>query len=312
LLYYTLLVGVMSGWLLAVRRRAWTSAAIVLIGLSALARWNASRMDSTVTILPLSGGHSVFVNGAGAQNDWLVDCGSTNSVEFILKPFLRAQGVNQLHRLMLTHGDVRHVGGFEPIRAEFRVGQTITSPLRFRSAAYRQMVANLAGNPLAHKFVTRGDETGPWRVLHPAGEDEFSQADDGALVLLGTFHGVRVLLLSDLGRRGQETLLNRSADLRADVVVTGLPAQSEPICDALLEILRPKVIIVADAELPATERAKPALRERLESRQVPVLYTRTEGAVTITIQTKGWFLSTASGKSISFSSAEQQRRPRIK
>ena len=34
-----------------------------------------------------------------------MDCGNTNAVEFILNPFLRAQGVNRLSCLALTHGD---------------------------------------------------------------------------------------------------------------------------------------------------------------------------------------------------------------
>ena len=40
------------------------------------------------------------------------------------------------------------------------------------------------------------------------------------------------LLLSDLGRAGQEALLSRTADLRAEVVVACLPEQSEPLCNA--------------------------------------------------------------------------------
>ena len=62
-------------------------------------------------MLPLNGGHSVYVDGPGRKSDWLIDCGNTNAVEFVMKPFLRGQGVNRLPRLLLTHGDLQHVGG---------------------------------------------------------------------------------------------------------------------------------------------------------------------------------------------------------
>jgi len=308
LLYYALLVGLMSGWLLAPRRRLWTAVALVVIGVIGLGRWYMKRADYELTILPLSGGHSIFVNTAGAEKDWSIDCGNTNAVEFLLKPFLRAQGVNHLPRLVLTHGDLRHVGGAAPVAAEFRVREILTSSVRFRSPAYRRIVASIEGNTQSHRLINHGDRFGPWSVLHPAADDDFSQADDGALVLLGEFHGTRVLLLSDLGRPGQEVLLNRSNDLRADIVVTGLPVQTEPICAALLDVVQPKVIIVADSEFPATERARSPLRERLEVRGVPVLYTRHEGAVTITIQPQGWFLRAASGRSVDLSTAVKARR----
>ncbi len=297
LLYYALLIGLMSGWLLAPGRRAWTAAGLALIAVLYLGRWHAMRLDYALTILPLNGGQSIFLDARGTANDWLIDCGNANSVEFILQPFLRAQGVNKVPRLVLTHGDLQHVGGAEPVTDEFGVNEIVTSSLRFRSPAYRRILASRQGHPHKHTTIHHGDEVAPWRVLHPAESDSFSQADDGALVLLGKFHGVRILLLSDLGRRGQEILLHRSNDLRADIVITGLPVQTEPISDALLDAIQPKVIIVADSEFPATERAKAPLRERIEANGVPVFYTRETGAVTINISRTGWKLQSVAGLS---------------
>lgn len=292
-LYYILLIGFMSGWLLAPRRRMWTAVGLALIALFYLGRWRVERLGFELTILPLSGGHGVFVNAAGKNNDWLIDCGNTNSVEFILKPFLHAHGINRLPRLLLTHGDLRHVGGAERVTEEFGVCEIATSSIRFRSPAYRRIVASTEANHQKRLLLNRGDEIAPWSVLHPAADDEFSQADDGALVLFARFYETRVLLLSDLARRGQELLLSRSTDLHADIVVTGLPTQTEPISDALLNVIQPKVIIVADSEFPATERAKPALRNRIGAHGIPVLYTRDVGAATVTIRKGGWRLQTA-------------------
>jgi beta-lactamase superfamily II metal-dependent hydrolase len=75
--------------------------------------------------------------------------------------------------------------------------------------------------------------------------------------------------------------------------------QTEPISDALLDAIQAKVIIVADSEFPATERAKPALRERIEARGVPVFYTRQAGAVTVTLRPKTWNLHVVTGQRLS-------------
>jgi beta-lactamase superfamily II metal-dependent hydrolase len=140
---------------------------------------------------------------------------------------------------------------------------------------------------LHHHSLSPGATAGCWEALYPGPDDHFARADDRALVLLGRFYQSRILLLSGLGRDGQSALLNQAPDLRADVVVAGLPAQGEPLCDALLAAVRPRVIVIADAAYPVTRRAGDALKARLARTGMRVIYTRTAGAVTIVAKPGG-------------------------
>jgi competence protein ComEC len=228
------------------------------------------------------------VDGPGRADDWLIDCGNSNAVTFVTEPLLHAQGVNRLPRLALTHGDLQHIGGADIIRADFLTPTVYTSPVRFRSAAYRAILDELTEVPAQHVTLNPGDHAGCWTVLHPAADDKFAQADDAGLVLRGEFFGTRVLLLADLGRPGQETLLRRAADPRADIVVTGLPEQGEALCDGLIAAIQPRLIIVADSQFPATKRASPALLQRLAASGIPVLSTRETGAVVLHLRPGGW------------------------
>ena len=162
--------------------------------------------------------------------------------------------------------------------------------------AYREIIAEFEKQPLRHQIVSRGGAAGCWQVFHPDATDDFEHADDASLVLLENFYGTRVLLLSDLGREGQSALLSRTNNLRADIMIAGLPDEGEPLCDALLDAAQSKVIIIADSEFPATRRASPKLRARLEQRGIPVIYTRTAGAVTILLRPDGWELRTMGGQ----------------
>jgi competence protein ComEC len=196
----------------------------------------------------------------------------------------------------LTHGDLKNVGGAEQLDQLFDIGELWTSRARFRSAAYREIVAGFDKPPARHKIFDCGATTGCWQILHPEAGDNFPRADDSALVLLGEYSGTRVLLLSDLGRDGQSALLARTNDLHADIVIAGLPNDGEPLGDALLDAIQPEVIVVADSESPATRRAGRELKERLTARQVPVIYTRTAGAVTILARPHDWELRTMDGQ----------------
>lgn len=286
-IYYAALVAVMAGWLKQPRWRWWICGGLAVMFLVMAFQWQHGRQATRLSILPLSGGSAVFFDAPGNADDALIDCGNESPAEFVVQPFLRAQGVNRINRLVLTHGDLKRVGATELISKTFAVPQIVTSPVRFRSPVYRQIVSDLERQPERWRQVNRDDAVGPWSVLHPQPQDNFPQADDSALVLAGTFHGVRVLLLSDLGRPGQEALLARGVDLRADIVVAGLPVEGEPLCEGLLDAIRPRVVVITDSEMPATRRASPRLRERLEQRKIPILCTRQTGAVTVELRSDG-------------------------
>jgi competence protein ComEC len=309
LLYYALLLALLTGWLFQSR---WRRGRILLCG-AAILLWCVPawkhRNISRITVLPVNGGLSVFADTTRPRQRLLVDCGTTNSVQFVVKPFLRAQGVNSLPALALTHGDLRHIGGAESIADLFSVRKVYASPVRFRSATYRRTVANLETRRDLLGRAKCEDQLGAWTVLHPGPADRFGQADDNAMVLSGTFFGTRLLLLSDLGRNGQRTLLERTLGLRADIVVAGLPAQGEPLRDDLLDAIRPHLVIIGDSEFPASERASAPLRERLGQKKIPVIYTRSAGAVTLEFLPNGWRVRTTQGITLS-SHGISERQPK--
>jgi len=285
--YYTLLFGTVTGWLFVPKRRIWTVASVGLLAVAGFIYWHNHRADVRITVLPLDGGDSIFVDVPGRANDLLVDCGNESAAQFVVAPWLRAQGMNRLPQLLLTHGDLRHIGGTTNIVSEFAVAEVFTSSVRFRSSTYRRVVESLGSSKARTHEVNNGDRLGNWAVIHPTVNDRFAEADDNALVLQGEFHGIRVLLCSDLGRTGQRALLDHKPDLRADVVVCGIPVHGEPLNDALLDAVQPRVIVVSASEVPAQERATKELRARLAHRGVAVFYTCDGGAVTITMRPNG-------------------------
>jgi len=294
-LFYGLLVATASGWLFQPAGRRWKVAVTALALALWAGQWWWDMCADRLTILPLGGGHGEYWEAPLARSDWLIDCGPTNTVQLLTKPFLQARGVNRLDRLALTHGDVHHVGGAETTATLFHPREIDLSAVKFRSPAYRHAAAQYALTPGLVHSLKPGDRTGPWTVLHPEPEEHFPQADDNALVVRGDFAAARVLLVSDLGRPGQQALLQRGADLRADIVVSGIPTASEPLGDDFLAAVHPRLIVIADAEYPSNERAKPQLRERLARSGTPVLYLRECGAVTLEMRGRGAWIRAMDG-----------------
>jgi competence protein ComEC len=290
IIYYFVFIVILSGWLKTTWRKIFSTFILIFIAGIYCWHWEKSRAEIRLTVLPLNGGHAIFVDAAGRNNDWLVNCGDEDAVKFTLKPFLRAKGVNTIPRLVLTEGDVRNIGGAQSLDEIFGISELWTSSIKFRSTAYRDVVSEFGKPPSRHQIFSFGENAGCWRVLLPAATNNFLRADDNALVLLGNFHGAKILLLADLGRGGQGALLEQTNDLRADIVVAGLPNEGEPLCNALLDVIQPKIIVIADLEFPANRRASRKLKERLTGQNVPVIFTRSSGAVKIITDGSGWSL----------------------
>jgi competence protein ComEC len=299
-IYYTVLVAAFSGGFKTARRKTSGAAALLLIAAAFLWQWQASRAETHLTVLPLGGGHAVYVDADGRRNDWLINCGSTNAVNFPLKDYLRGQGVNFVPRLVLADGNTRNCGGAVWVDQLFGVGELWTSGARFRSRDYRDCVAAIeaASHPPGsrHHIFHLGDTNGCWRVLYPAATNGLARAEDAPLVLLGAFPGARILLLSELSRDAQSDLLGRANDLRADLVIAGLPETSQPLSADLIAAIQPRVIIIADSESAPTRYASRALHERLDQTGIPVIYTRTARAVKIVTGPRGWRLQTMDGQ----------------
>lgn len=287
IIYYGLLLLVLSRVLFQPGRRRWLAAIVASVLAFYGWQWLDTRQEIRLTVLPLQGGSAVFIHDRTEGTRLLVDCGNTNAVEFTTAPYLRGQGVNHLPQLLLTHGDLRQVGGAERVLEDFTVAELLTSPARFRSRAYREITEAAEQRRLVRE-VAASNHIGGWQVLHPLATDKFPQADDNAVVLRGEFNGTRILLVSDLGMLGQDALASREPDLRADIVITGLPDKSAALTEHFLDAVRPKLVIVADSEFPATRRAPASLLSRLESADAEFATTRINGAVEIRLRPRSW------------------------
>ena len=295
--YYALLLGVMIPEFRRGRRWLLSLAAPVLVLFlsAAVACWTAGQ-TLTLTVLALRSGAAIYVDAPGRREDILIDCGDEASARAAVAPFLQSRGVNRLERLAVTHGDVRHAGGAEMLADAFRPRQVIASGVPSRSPSYRRFLESLESAPQRRVWAHAGDVVAGWTVLHPAAGEKHAQADDNALVFRRAFQNVRLLLLSDLGAAGQEALLRRGADLQADIVVAGLPVKGEPLGQALIAAIEPRLILIHDAEYPANEQAGTNLLARLRKPGDPPWCASIEGTSTLRVRSGRWQVRAMNGR----------------
>ncbi len=242
-----------------------------------------------ISILPNSA-NAIHVDQPGAKNDLLIDCGRIGAYRFVVKPFLQSRGVNRLANLALTHGDVAHVESFPELNTEFRPAQIVTSGVPQRSVIYRRIIESLEPYP-QYRTIVPDDLIAGWVVLHPPPNKSFNRADDSVLVIAGEFHGTRVIIAPDLGREAQSEMIAASKNLRANILICGLPGDGEPPGAEFIASVAPQVIVIHDNQFPFQDRATPAIKRRLRRYGLPVMFTSELGGLQVQIKSKGWELT---------------------
>jgi ComEC/Rec2-related protein len=288
--YYAVLFMIVTGWIFRTRHKWTVYAGIFAAGACLAIQWGISKRVAHIHILPLKGAPVFYVDSPGRDGNTLVNCGDAQSATDILKPFLCAQGVNRLSAFCLAVGLMPHFGGAKIILESFPANQIFAVNSASRSEAFRNLIAELRPTALHD-----GDKVGDWSVLNPAVAGQFAQADNNALVLRGVLGNQSILLLPALARDGQDALMRRHPDLRADLVIAGLPSRDEPLCEPLLDMLHAHLVIIADAEFPADRRASARLRQRLSRRPERVIYCHDNGALTLDLAPEKYSLRDASG-----------------
>jgi competence protein ComEC len=236
LFYLVLIIAVFRGWLWTEGPRIYATAVLLVLGVF----WGISARAAPSLHILSGAGAPVWVDLSGKGQDLLIDCSNERDFGYTVSRFLRARGVGRIPNLLLTHGDVEHLGGFLTALNEFRPNKVFTGPHSSRSPAHRDALRVLENLRERWSTVEREGTVHGWKVLHPPKENKFSRADDNAVVLKTEVNGWRILHIGDLGPEGQRFLLEPDIDLGADLLIAG---SNESIREGFLQRVAPQAVI---------------------------------------------------------------------
>ncbi len=282
--YYAALWLLVSGRLWRCRRWAVPLGVGLVAGM--VASWHFEHRDARLSVLPLNGGHALFLAQPGGEN-WLIDTGDEVTWRFRTRPFLQSRGVNRVDNLVLTHGDIRHVGAATNVLAEFAPRRLVLNPVPQRSSAYRQFVAGAAelGFETVHPGI--GDVLVPWTVIHPAASDPFSRADSSSLVMQLALADSRILHVPDLDVEGWRRWGERGTAVEADLVIASPVAGGGALVEGVERHFPAIDLIVVDTDFPATERISEATRSRLAAHRARIRFASETGVLELRFRGDG-------------------------
>ena len=234
-----------------------------------------------VSVLEVGEGQAVLVQARTAR--LLVDAGPEFRAEDTLR-LLRAEGVNRLEALALTHADAQHMGAARFLMRELPVGELWLPAVLWPSPLMREAVreAEAAGIPLRRlREGDAGDWPGhmAWEVLWPSASAKMACADDASLALRVARFGASILLAGDVGEAQEKAMRAAGRPLAASVLLAGRHGDEDATSDGWLEAVRPREAIVSAGPHPDGRHPDAATLARLAARGIRVWRTDQQGTI---------------------------------
>ncbi|RYM05291.1 DNA internalization-related competence protein ComEC/Rec2 [Sporolactobacillus sp. THM7-7] len=249
----------------------------------------------TVTFLDVGQGDSILIRLPHRQGNVLIDSGGTipyhqDAWQRKRKPFevgrdvvlheLRAMGISSLDAVVLSHRDFDHIGGMNGIIGKMPIRKLIVSPYFDPDEKDRALFRKAAADGTKISILKSGDrfsvgETG-FRVLSPAAR---SSSNDSSLVVWTVLGGKSWLFTGDLGEEGEQALLERYPDVRADILKLGHHGSRTSTSEDFLSRLRPSFGIISCGKNNRYGHPHPEVLQRLRWHHVRTMRTDHSGAL---------------------------------
>jgi ComEC/Rec2-related protein len=181
---------------------------------------------------------------------FLLDCAREEQVRTVLLPAFRLYGLGELAGLILSHGDVHHVGGGIFLMEQLAVRSVVLPAVGDRSTARRRVedwLGRHAGTAVERVSAGWGRQIGPGHtleVLYPPADLRAALSDDKGLVIRWVSPHGSLLYTADAGFPTELWLLRNCADrLAADVWVRGQHGREKTGLEDFVRAVSPRVIV---------------------------------------------------------------------
>ncbi|MBD1382079.1 DNA internalization-related competence protein ComEC/Rec2 [Metabacillus arenae] len=209
-----------------------------------------------VTMLDVGQGDSLFIEAPFRQGVYLIDTGG--KIEFqeekweerrktkplsktTIIPFLHSKGITSIDKLFLTHGDLDHAGEAVNMMDFVKIKELVI-PIGFNRGSFETEILTKAKQEgvkiteVQAGSVIKGDQVS-FFVVSPSKLTE--SKNDDSIVLYTKIGGLRWLFTGDLEKNGEEEIMRRFPDLRADVLKVGHHGSRGSTSKEFVQQLRP-------------------------------------------------------------------------
>lgn len=200
--------------------------------------------------------------------------------KLVVLPYLQAEGVRALDKVVISHGDLDHRGGYESIKQRIPIGEVISNGLgKYASFAHCRDTPAWEWEGVHFRF------------LNP--KTAFSDSNNRSCVLKITANGRSMLLTGDIEKKAEDALVGRyRKHLRADVLLLAHHASKTSSSEGFLRAVAPQYVIASYAYANPYRFPHAAVLDRLKDHKLALLNTADMGMIRVQSSQRKWTIQT--------------------
>lgn len=251
-----------------------------------------------ITFIDVGQGDSIFIRLPHGRGNYLIDTGGTLTFQTedwrvrqkqfevgkdVVVPFLKSKGITTIHKLILTHGDMDHMGGAKEVLKELKVKELILPISPELSALEKEILLLAEQQNVSFQFTKAGENfragNHTFQTLSPQNANEENR-NNGSIVIYTKLGGLRWLFTGDLEKTGEEQLLHKYNNLKIDVLKVGHHGSKTSTSEGFLDRVEPKLAVVSAGRNNRYGHPNVEVLNNLQERNIQVLRTDKHGAIT--------------------------------
>ncbi|SFA95386.1 MULTISPECIES: DNA internalization-related competence protein ComEC/Rec2 [unclassified Bacillus (in: firmicutes)] len=261
--------------------------------------------EGEVTILDVGQGDCIFIRLPNNHGTYLIDTGGVlkfeqeewrrRSKEFeigrdVVVKFLNGKGVSTIDKLILTHGDMDHVGGAVGVLNGIKVKEILIPSVKETSETVKEVAKLAKQKQIQIVKVSKGDywKSGPYsfEILNPK-ENFDGESNSGSIVILANMGEMNWLFTGDLDSLGEERLMKSYPSLKVDVLKVGHHGSKYSSEDIFIQQIKPQWALISAGKGNRFGHPHREVLDKLQAIGSRVLRTDENGAITYRFSNEG-------------------------
>lgn len=249
-----------------------------------------------VTMIDVGQGDSILIKLPNNRGTYLIDTGGNlqyeteewkkrrnhfETGEDIVAPFLKSKGITKLDKLILTHGDMDHVGGALALLQSVTINEVVLPNSNEPSEPEENIIKMCQEKNISIHYALQGDywstaET-QFYVLAPF-SDNMSR-NNQSIVIYARLGGLNWLFTGDLETKGEALLMAYYPSLEVDVLKIGHHGSNTSTSDEFLDTLNPNTALISAGVKNRFGHPQQEVINRLQQRHIQIYRTDHDGAI---------------------------------